>query len=63
MGPILAAVVVTEIDGIEPFPSAQKPCGMPDCVLPPAAAEVTLPRQSATIVIVCIKLLSSMVNA
>ncbi len=27
MGPILAAVVVTEIDGIERFPSAQKLCG------------------------------------
>ena len=27
MGPILAAVVVSEIDGIERFPSAQKLCG------------------------------------
>jgi hypothetical protein len=27
MGPILAAVVVTEIDGIERFPSPQKLCG------------------------------------
>src|SRR5262245_6791544 len=27
MGPILAAMVVTEIDGIERFPSAQKLCG------------------------------------
>ena len=27
MGPILAAVVVTEIDTIERFPSAQKLCG------------------------------------
>jgi transposase len=28
MGPILAAVVVSEIDGIERFPSAQKLCGL-----------------------------------
>ena len=27
MGPILAAVVVSEVDGIERFPSAQKLCG------------------------------------
>ena len=27
MGPILTAVVVSEVDGIECFPSAQKLCG------------------------------------
>ena len=38
MGPILAAVVVSEIHGIERFPSAQKLVATPVCVLPPTAA-------------------------
>ena len=42
MGPILAAVVVSEIDGIERFPSAQKLCGYAGFVLPPAAAGARL---------------------
>jgi Transposase IS116/IS110/IS902 family len=41
MGSILAAVVVTEIDCIERFPSAQKLWATPACVLPPAAVGKT----------------------